>query len=574
MLQQLTISNFAIIDHLEIQFKPCLNILSGETGAGKSVIINAVNLILGGRALTDLIRTGCDEARVEALFSLHENPSLGSLLSDLGCPFDGELLVKRTISHEGRNKVTLNGSMATLQMLSRLGPMLLSISGQHEHQRLLRPENHLYLLDDFGDLVRERLKFNEAFSDHQALKAKRAPLEGHIRFGEEKRELTKFQIGEIQSANIREGEDLLLEEERRRLLHAEEQKEILTGAYEWLYEKDNAILSALSQCIKRIEKGSEVDRRFLPIVKALDSARIEIEEAALELRALQDRITVEPGRLEEAEERLEVLNHLKRKYGPSLTDVMNFLEDLNALSDDLERKKKELEELDTELEAMAKKMLSMATTLSRRRKEAAKELEKSAKAEMELLGMPGTQFEVRFEPRKEMTPDNESPDPAAEFKTDGFDRVEFMLSPNPGEELRPLARIASGGELSRLMLALKTILARNASVETIVFDEIDSGIGGATAEVVGEKLQALAQYHQILCITHLPQIACKGSTHFRVEKRVVDGRTQTLISELDQQGRIREIARLMGGKVISEQAMAHAREILNRAYENLANSSP
>ena len=561
MLTQLTISNFAIISHLDISFKPGLNILSGETGAGKSIIINAVNLILGGRASADLIRTGSKEAKVEALFSLPEHPVLSELLSTLGLTFEGELLIRRTLSREGRNKIMINDSMVTLQTLSKIGATLISISGQHEHQLLLRPDNHLYLLDDFGGLTPERLELNESFRQYQSLKEALQRLERGIKEDEERQELTRFQMKEIETAHIREGEDTFLEEERKRLRHAEELRESVAESYERLYEKEDSVLSDLSHCIKGMEKGAEVDIRLNTIKDALVKAKVELEETALELRDLRKTITSDPVRLEEVEERLQLLNRLKRKYGPSLDDVRRLKDKLSHRMDDLDQKKVELERNLAALKDKERDIMERATRLSKKRKRVARILEKSVKSEMGLLDMGGTRFEVRFHtqvPEGGKDPENAM----GEINADGQDRVEFMLSPNVGEELRPLARIASGGELSRIMLAMKTILARTASVETLVFDEVDSGIGGGTAEVVGEKLRSLAAYHQILCITHLPQIASKGQTHFLVQKRVKDKRTQTIISELNAEARVKEIARLLGGKVVSPEALAHAKEMM------------
>jgi len=561
MLVHLVISNFAIISQLEIDFKPGLNILSGETGAGKSIIINAVNLILGGRASGDLIRTGSKEARVEALFSLPENRSISELLSDLRFPYNGELLIKRTISLEGRNRIMINGSMATLQMLSRIGLLLISISGQHEHQRLVKPDNHLYLLDDFGRLTDDRLMLNDAFMKYQSLKEKSIQLKREIKEREERQELTRFQMEEIEKANIKPGEDSLLEEERQRLRYAEQLMEIVTESYQQLYEREDSVLSDIARCIKRIEKGIEKDRRLELIRKSIASAKVEMEEAALELRDLGKTIVIDPYRLEEVEERLQRLNRLKKKYGPTLDDVAKFKDNLFETMDNLDLKKEELERVNRELMDMETDILSRASALSGERKRVAKGLEDSVARELHLLDMGGTRFEVRFS-NEAVEPEEGPAENMGAVRADGYDRVEFMLSPNIGEALRPLTRVASGGELSRIMLALKTILARTGSVETIIFDEVDSGIGGATAEVVGEKLQSLAEYHQILCITHLPQIASKGKSHFLVKKRVKDKRTQTVISELGPEERLNEIARLLGGKVISQQAVAHAKEML------------
>ena len=555
MLSQLNITNFAIIGHLEIHFKVGLNVLSGETGAGKSIIINAVNLILGGRASADLIRTGEDEARVEALFVLPENSTVKGLLKELGLDFEGELVIKRQISREGRNKIAINGSMATLQMLSRIGVMLMSISGQHENQVLLKPDNHLYLLDDFGSLTEERLSLNTLFARYQALKGDRQKMEREIREREDKQDLARFQREEIERADLRPGEDELLEAEKRRLVHAEQLRDIVGETYGMLYEEDGSILSRLAACTRRLEKGSEIDDALKPLNKVLESVKIEVEEAALDLRERLKGITADPRRLEQVEERLQLIGKLKRKYGSSIEEILQVKERLSHLMTDLEEKKEALKEVQKKIMDLEREIVGKAVLLSGKRKEAARNFEEALRNELALLDMAGTRFEARFN-------DKVGLDHIENVTGDGMDWVEFMMSPNVGEDLKPLSKIASGGELSRIMLALKTILARTASVETIVFDEVDSGIGGATAEVVGDKLKSLARFHQILCITHLPQIASKGSTHFAVRKRVVEGRTGTVISELGREERVKEIARLLGGKTVSQKAVAHAKEML------------
>jgi DNA repair protein RecN (Recombination protein N) len=563
MLKQLIISDFAIINHLEIDFRPGLNIMSGETGAGKSIIINAVNLILGGRASADLIRGGAKEARVEALFSLPDNSLISRYLSELDVRSDGELLIKRTISREGRNRILINGSMATLQMLSRIGMMMISISGQHEHQALLKQDNHLFLLDDFGGLTAERMDLAESFNGYEALKEKCLKTEREIKQSRERQELALFQIKEIEAAHILDREDSLLEEERKRLRHAEQLKGIIAGTYDTLYEKEDSIISELSLCVKGVEKGSEIDRRLESVGNALASAKAELEETALHLRQLRDSVVISPFRLEEVEERLHFINSLKRKYGPSLEDVMAFREELSGMIHNLDRQEKGLEDFKKDLKKQEKDTVSRATALSLKRREIAKKMEKSVEGELALLEMGGTSFEVSLEP-KDPEDTNDPEMLINSIRPEGYDRVEFMLSPNVGEELRPLSKIASGGELSRIMLALKTILARKASVETVIFDEVDSGIGGGTADVLGEKLNSLAEYHQILCITHLPQIASKGETHFLVTKTVRRNRTETLITALSREERVKEVGRLMGGKVVSDQAIALAREMLGK----------
>jgi DNA repair protein RecN (Recombination protein N) len=560
MLTQLTISNFAIISHLDIHFKPGLNILSGETGAGKSIIISAVNLILGGRAHSDLIRTGSEEARVEALFSLPSNPFISAVVGDMGFSFDGELVIRRQISREGRNRISINGSPATLQMLSKIGNLLISISGQHEHQLLLKPENHLYLLDDFGGLTEERLGLNTLFNRHQFLWEKRSSLQRKIREMEERQELERFQRDEIDKADLKEDEDKHLETEKKRLQHAEQLRGLVEETYQTLYEKDGAVLSELSACVKGLAKGAEMDPELKSAMDILSSAKVQVEEAALELRDRQESIPMDPHLLEEVEERLQVILKLKRKYGSSLEEIRKFRDRLSEKMESLGQDKEEMERMNQEAKELEGEIVSRASLLSGKRKQAARSFEEAVKSELSLLEMVETRFEVDFH-QADGLGDAEQ-EGTGKIRADGCDQVEFMLSPNIGEDLKPLSKIASGGELSRIMLAMKTILARTASVETIIFDEVDSGIGGATAEVVGEKLRDLAGFNQVICITHLPQIASKGSTHFLVRKRVADGRTGTTISELNREERVKEIARLLGGKTITQKAMAHAKEIL------------
>jgi len=563
MLTHLAISDFAIIESLSVDFAAGSNILSGETGAGKSIIINAVNLLVGGRATPDLIRTGADRAVVEALFQVPAESPLSRLLAELDLPFDGEVLIKRTLSREGRSKVQINGSLATLQMLSKLGPNLISVSGQNEHQLLLRPDNHLYILDEFGNLSKERIAFTAFYRDYHALKETVEGLRNQLQREEERRELTQFQIQEIEGASLSLGEDTELEGERRRLMHAEALMDIVFKSYHTLYEKDESILSTLSLLAKEVEKGASMDSELDPIKKELQSVQVQVEDLALELREVHSKLRVDPKRLEAVEERLQLIRRLKNKYGPTIEEILALREELAQRRYQLEQSREDLKKAEAELEGKKQALMGMAMRLSEKRHQAAKGLEERVEEELNQLAMTGTRFSIEFRP---ISPAGSTPSAEdLEFTTgpDGIDAVEFMISPNIGEDLRPMARIASGGELSRIMLALKGILARTSSVETIVFDEIDAGIAGATAAIIGEKLHSLARFHQILCITHLPQIACSGERHFLVEKKVSRGRTRTSISTLDAEGRVNEIARLLGGKTISEKTLAHAREMLS-----------
>jgi len=556
MLVQLAITDFAIIEALSVTFSGGLNILSGETGAGKSIIINAVNLILGGRASPDLIRTGADKAVVEAIFHLPEGSSLSSTLAEMGIPFQGEVLIKRAISREGKSRVWINGSLATVQMISKLGPHLISISGQNEHQLLLRPENQLCILDDFGDVTRNRL--NALYREYHDFRERAERLRTQLQGEEMQRELTQFQVKEIQDAKLAPGEDSSLEVERSRLMHAERLMDIVFTLYQAMYEKDASIIATLSALVKNLDKAVAIDPDLDQCRAQLKSAQAQLEDVALAMRDYRSRIKIDPDRFERVEERLQLIRNLKKKYGSSIEEILAFQQGLLEREYQLTQGKEELRRIESLVEEKRRDLFTTAKEISTKRRENAAAFESKVEEELRELEMGGTRFTVQFSAEGI---GEDAPDSA--LTQDGFDAVEFMISPNPGEELRPLARIASGGELSRIMLALKTILARSGMVETLIFDEIDSGIGGATAAKVGEKLRALAGFHQIVGITHLPQIASCGEAHFLVEKKVQKGRTRTSITSLDRERRVYEIARLLGGKTISEKTLAHAREMLS-----------
>jgi DNA repair protein RecN (Recombination protein N) len=594
MLSQLNISDFAVIKRLEITFMPGLNILSGETGAGKSIIINAMNLVLGGRASSELIRHGAKEARVEALFSLPGNGSVQTLLKEQGFDFEGDLIIRRTITREGRNRIAINDSLATVQTLGMIGAALVSISGQHEHQVLLRPENHLSFLDSFGGLMEERGHLKDLLEAARSLDREIRELQGEVRETEDQAELRSFQIQEIERAALSPGEEGRLGEERRRLQNAETLRQIVLEGYQALYESRDSVSSVVSAVRKKMEKGSEMDVRLGPVRDALDDIGIRVEDAALLLRDLQKTVEPDPVRLDQVEERLQLLGQLKRKYGGSIEAVIDSGEKLASFVADLGEKRERIKMLEAKRAFAWEEIAKKGMILSKKRRKAALRLEEAMEAELRQLHMEGTRFSVRFRTdtaadteggqgerrgdagtrgrgdagtrgrgdAQTRTGAQEGEETPPRMRVEGMGQAEFMISPNPGEGLGPLSRIASGGELSRVMLGLKTILAQSGSVETIIFDEVDSGISGATAEVIGEKLLNLSGFHQILCITHLPQIASKGETHFLVKKVVSGGRTEARLLELEGEARVREIARLLAGKEITATAVAHAEEML------------
>jgi DNA repair protein RecN (Recombination protein N) len=417
------------------------------------------------------------------------------------------------------------------------------------------------MLDEFGGLSADREQLREKFHRLQRQNAEADETAREIAEVEQGQELARFQIGEIEQAQLSPNEDAVLTEKKNRLQHAEELMGIVLESYQDLYEKDDSVLSSISGCVKRLERGATLDSQLAPIRDALHEISLKVEDLSYTLRDLHREIPLEPHVLEEVSERLELINRLKRKYGPSLEDVLAYKEKASAGLVDVEERRNQLALLHQRSEELGKHIVALARELSEKRKGAARTLQEAVERELTQVQMGDTLFRVDFGERSEERK-RASREELENVREDGLDQVEFVISPNVGEQPRPLARIASGGELSRIMLALKTILAKTASVETLVFDEVDAGIGGATADVLGEKLRSLTQFHQILCITHLPQIARQGQTHFLVSKRVVEDRTQTFISELDPEGRVQEIARLLGGREITKRAVDHAREMI------------
>lgn len=560
MLVHLNIRDFAVLKHLDLAFGEGLNTFSGETGAGKSILVNAINLLLGGRASADFIRSGSQEAKVEALFLVPDRAELAQRMEQWGVPFDGEILIQRTLSREGRNKILLNGALFTLQMLASLGPLLVTVSGQHEHQVLLRPETHLHMLDAFGDLGAERTDLGRHYGAWQKGKQETVQMAADLAKRAQSEGLVRFQIGELEAAGLVPGEEETLLEERLRLQHTEALSASVSEVYRTLYEKDQAVTDLVWHALKGMTKAVEIDPRLTGVRKALEEISAGLEDVSLSLRDYKRGVESDPQRLEEVEGRLELIRRMKRKYGQDIAGLLALIERLREEAGHLENAEDRLRTLRLEEEALRRAYLEKARALSERRREAAGRLEGAIEEVLHTLHMDKARFEIRFE-GAELTSEGEDTE-FRRFGPEGVDRVEFLLSANVGEPPKPLSRIASGGELSRVMLTFKTVLSRQSSVETLLFDEIDAGISGATAAVVGEKLLALARYHQILCITHLPQIASQGTTHFLVRKGVMEGRTETAILPLSREERILEIARLLGGREITPAARLRAEEML------------
>ncbi len=558
MLEELRIRNFAIIDELEVAFQEGLNMITGETGAGKSIIIGAVSLILGDRASSDLIRTSEDSASVEALFRVEGNGAVAEKLEEVGIESRPELIIRRTISRSGKNRVHINGQLATLNALASLSSSLINICGQHEHQVILDAGRHIDILDDFGGLTPDRGEFRRHYDEYLALKGRLDELKALAENKSRTEEFLKFQLKEIEDAAPVQGEDAALGEEKKIIRNAAFLQEQAAASYEALYARDGSMIAQLGDVLGSIREIKKIDPGLALSLEDLESARVTLEEAALGLRDYVKKLSFDPARLEAIEDRLELLGRLKRKYGGSLGDILERQEDIRRELEGLTSADEEMARLSARMETLAGTLLDRAADLSGKRRQTAKKLKTAVEREIRQLKMEHARFEVFFRKRP-------GPDPVSSLDAKGMDEIEFYLSPNVGEEVKPLNRIASGGELSRIVLALKKVLAGTGSVGTIIFDEVDSGIGGAVAEVVGEKLRDVAGSHQIICITHLPQIACFGRSHFVVSKAVSDKRTRTRITPLSDSERPEEIARMLAGVDITEKTRAHAREMLKRA---------
>ena len=550
MLRLLRIRNLAVIEAVVVEFEDGFNVLTGETGAGKSILVEAVGLLLGARATSDLVRTGESQASIEALF---ERP-------------DGtELVVRREITSQGRSRSFVNGALATAAALRALSDQLVELHGQHEHQALLDPLAHLPLLDEYARL--EPLA-NRVSTAWERVRSAREQLDRSRMDEREKAarlDLIAFQLGEIEKAAPRASEDEELTGTKQVLANAERLRRLCDESYTTLYESDQAVLAGLGGIWKRVGELATIDSQFSSYLEARDGIKSQLEDLAFFLRDYAAGVDASPGRLQQVEDRLALLERLKRKYGPTLQDVIERGAALARERELLSSATEHVDDLRRELDAATAGYLDDARQLSEARRTAAVKFGAALEAGLAELAMSRTRFEVRFN-RTELPPDA--------WGERGIDQAEFFVSPNPGEDLRPLARIVSGGELSRVMLALKTLAAGSQTGKTLIFDEVDAGIGGRVADVVGGRLSGLGGRFQVLCITHLPQIAARASTQFRIEKDVRRSRTVTSVSRLDESARVDEIARMIGGATITDAVRASAREMLGSAVGSVSKRVP
>jgi DNA repair protein RecN (Recombination protein N) len=567
VLKELRIRNLAVFESVTIPFAAGLNVLTGETGAGKSIMIDALTLLLGERVQpAETIRTGAESATIEAVFALPKKSPIPALLEAHGfTPDDGQLIVRRELVRNGRGRVFLNDSNATLAVAEKLGEALVEVHGQHESQALLRPSRHLDLLDAFGGLAILRDKLSPRYEEWRGLAAEVAELTASARDKTSRLDLFRSQIAEIEAARLRPAEEDQLREERKRLQNAERLAEGAGNAYRHLYDDPAAASTRLGQAISTLRDLAKIDPSVEPTVKSLDEVLVQLDEAVRALRTYRDAIVFDPPRLDEIERRLDEIGRLKRKYGDSVDAVLAAHRQMTADLDKLTHGDEQGRQLGERLEKLRGELATRAADLSSRREQAAARLENLVTAELNELGIEKPVFKVRF--TREPAGEGEIAVGSQSWRLSprGVDQVEFLFSPNPGEEARPLARIASGGELSRTMLALKVILATTDAVPILIFDEVDAGIGGKTADTVGRKLRQVARTRQVLCITHLPQIASYADHHLRTDKRVEGERTLTSVAALAKDDRVREIARMLGGESITDTSLQHARELLGQA---------
>ena len=557
MLETLNIKNIAIIDSAEIPFKDGLNILSGETGAGKSIIIEAISLILGSRAKTELIRAGCEEAVVEGLFETKKIPWVRARLERLGFPCDSdELLIKRTIHHAGRHRIYVNGELATLSTLQELCDGLVDLCGQHEHQSLTKPQIQLGLLDQYGGLEGDAAKVAQIYSELRSARNEKEKLEAADAERQKRTDFLKFQLQELREAALQEGEDELLHSEKQLLQSAESRVQAAESARQLIESDEQAgALNALRAAQLKIRALHQLDDRVAPMEEALDRAVAEAEEVALSLNRYLGSVDLNAERLEEIQERLSMIADFRRKYGASIPEMLQTLERLEAEFSTLNGSEQRIRELSDRITDLSSQLEKAGRRLSTARSKTAERLSKAVTAELKDLKMAEAQFEVQLGVQKRVE----------DWTSSGADTIQFLIQTNRGEPARPLGKIASGGELSRLMLAIRRVISDQGNIGVYLFDEVDAGIGGQAAFQVGKKLKSVAKGNQVLCITHLPQVASFADHHLIVRKSTKSKRTLTEVIPLALTERKEELARMLGGPELTKKSLENASELIELA---------
>jgi len=558
MLQELRVQNLALIDALNLDLSARssgLIVLTGETGAGKSIILQAINLLTGGRGATSWVRNDCDQALIEATFKLRPNHSeINELMHEHSLKDGQNCIIRRVLSKSGRSKLYINDQTVTTRLCGELSTNLINIASQHDQQQLLSNRNHLDFLDLYGDLRGMRQQFSKLFRRWQQASSELRQLLEKEQDKEQHRDFLRFQLDEIQKCKPVPAEDEQLIKERDQLKSSDVLVRLVGESWR---EISGSITNALVDIRKNIEQAATIDDTLAPLAERIGSAGYELEDVATVLDQYRESIPMDPSRLEWISGRLTELKQLQRKYGPTLEEVLTFAQEAEAELSVLESLDAEINAAEVRLEEISTEALLLATELSQARREVAQRLKAGMEEELASLSFNQAVFEVSMS-----TPEGLGLDG---IQSTGRDLIEFTFSANPGEPPKPLAKIVSGGELSRLMLAMKCLLARRDQVDTVIFDEVDAGIGGQAAEAVAEKIGELAGHHQVICITHLPQIAAWADLHYKVEKQVENGRTRTVIKALDEQERPQELARMLGGEKPTLQTLAFAGELISRS---------
>ena len=565
MLTELRIRNFAVIEEAELSLAAGLNVLSGETGAGKTIVMTALGLLLGGRASPELVRMGAREAVVEGLFEIEGETSIAGASEWIDPDNPHQMIIRRVIAEGGRSRVSINGNTATVQALVQLGDALIQIYGQHEQQSLLQRENHLLILDRHAGLEAEVAAYRELYQHSRESRVRLSELERHEQERGDLLELARFRVSELENAHLAAGEDVALTAERSVLTNATRLAEAASAAEHALYGAESAAVDLVSSARSRLADAAAIDPALNGAVEMIVAAQANLEEAARELSAYAAKIEADPVRLEQVEARLQELSRLKRKYGGTIESALEVLARSRAEMGELEASAETRAAAEAEIQRLLEQLFIAAQRISSRRERDALDLKRGMEGELKTLGMRNAEFDARIghltAAEAEFSHNGLAAGPS------GIDTIEFYLATNLGQLPIPIQRFASGGELSRVMLALKRLEAQRRSVATLIFDEVDAGIGGAVAEIVGRKLKQLSRFHQVLCVTHLAQIAAFADSHFVVEKEERGGSTRSCVSELKSQERAAEIVRMLGGAEGSDKFLRAARELVNRARQ-------
>jgi DNA repair protein RecN (Recombination protein N) len=565
MLKSLQIHDYALIEKVYVEFERGLNIITGETGAGKSILIDAMGLLLGERAASEVIRKGTNKAVVEGIFDITGNNKVRKILNENEIDESDELIMRREISLKGANRSFINDTPVSLTIFKDIGNLLVDLHGQHEHQSLLRTEMHIEMLDEFGNPEKDLFEYSDCYKKLLELKNELKSLKQKEEILNEKKDLYAFQIKEIDAVSPEDGEDELLSTELRILENSEKLLESTNRIYENLYDSENAIYDSLVNVRNEISELSRIDQSFKEIEDECRSALAVINDVAVFVRNYMNKIDLEPERLEVIRERLGAFTLLKKKYGGSLKSIIDYRKRIGNDYELAENFTGSIEKLENEILSVRKKCGSIALKISKNRRLLAKKIESEVVDALSYLGIPYSVFQVNIK-QVEADEDFETSlltgDGCFKANSRGIDEVEFLISTNKGEDPKPLVKVASGGEVSRIMLALKTVLAKNDKLPLLIFDEIDTGVSGRIAQKVGQALKSLSNFHQIISITHLPQIAGLADHHFLVEKVSSGDRVTSSIKKLNDENRVREIAKLMSGEVITDSSLKSARELM------------